>query len=233
MISAEVGYECVDWGGVTHVGGGSHGGLNRGDSLAPLIFCGTDRNVPSAGSSGRSATRRGSSSSTLESGRRSRPCEDAEDDVSPIETARRIGRGTRNPDNWTQLVKFGLVGGSGYVVNLCVFAVLTRACRRPLHPGRGRRFLCRGHQQLPLEPGLDLRRDRRPRRLPGSALLCRLGGGARSQPGGAAVAGRRGYGRGAGAGTCRRDRDAVQLRRQQVMDLCVGLLGLPQQPACC
>ena len=38
MISATEGYECVDWGGVSHAGGGSHGGLSREDSLAPLLF---------------------------------------------------------------------------------------------------------------------------------------------------------------------------------------------------
>jgi putative flippase GtrA len=47
--------------------------------------------------------------------------------VSPVETARRIGRGTRKPENWIQLVKFGLVGLLGYVVNLAVFAMLTQA----------------------------------------------------------------------------------------------------------
>jgi dolichol-phosphate mannosyltransferase len=38
--------------------------------------------------------------------------------------ARRIHLGTRRPDNWVQLFKFGLVGGSGYVVNLAVFGLL-------------------------------------------------------------------------------------------------------------
>ncbi len=33
LISAADGYECVDWGGVSHTGGGSHGALGRGDSL--------------------------------------------------------------------------------------------------------------------------------------------------------------------------------------------------------
>jgi dolichol-phosphate mannosyltransferase len=42
-------------------------------------------------------------------------------------TVRRIHRATREPANWMQLLKFGLVGGSGYVVNLIVFAVLTQA----------------------------------------------------------------------------------------------------------
>jgi len=38
---------------------------------------------------------------------------------------RRIHLGTRKPENWVQLFKFGVVGGSGYVVNLVVFALLT------------------------------------------------------------------------------------------------------------
>ena len=37
---------------------------------------------------------------------------------------RRIHHGTRQPANWLQLLRFGLVGGSGYVVNLAVFALL-------------------------------------------------------------------------------------------------------------
>ncbi|MGH2951800.1 MAG: GtrA family protein, partial [Solirubrobacterales bacterium] len=41
--------------------------------------------------------------------------------------ARRIHLGTRKPDNWVQLFKFGLVGASGYVVNLGVFALLAEA----------------------------------------------------------------------------------------------------------
>jgi putative flippase GtrA len=39
---------------------------------------------------------------------------------------RRIHLGTRKPENWVQLFKFGVVGGSGYVVNLVVFALLTQ-----------------------------------------------------------------------------------------------------------
>ena len=41
-----------------------------------------------------------------------------------VAVARRIGAGTRKAANWVQLVKFGLVGASGYVINLGVFAVL-------------------------------------------------------------------------------------------------------------
>jgi putative flippase GtrA len=44
--------------------------------------------------------------------------------MTPVQTARRIGRGTLKPENWLQLLQFGLVGASGYVVNLIVFALL-------------------------------------------------------------------------------------------------------------
>ena len=37
---------------------------------------------------------------------------------------RRVHLGTREPANWVQLFKFGVVGASGYVVNLLVFAAL-------------------------------------------------------------------------------------------------------------
>ena len=39
------GYECVDWGGATHVGGASHGALRAGDSLGPLVLCGLEPGV--------------------------------------------------------------------------------------------------------------------------------------------------------------------------------------------
>jgi putative flippase GtrA len=35
----------------------------------------------------------------------------------------RVRAGLRKPHNWLQLMKFCAVGASGYVVNLCVFAV--------------------------------------------------------------------------------------------------------------
>lgn len=40
------------------------------------------------------------------------------------ELAYRIGAAARRPASWLQLLKFGLVGCSGYVINLAVFAVL-------------------------------------------------------------------------------------------------------------
>jgi dolichol-phosphate mannosyltransferase len=43
--------------------------------------------------------------------------------MTPVQTAKRIGRGTLKPGNWVQLFQFGVVGVSGYVVNLAVFAI--------------------------------------------------------------------------------------------------------------
>ena len=40
---------------------------------------------------------------------------------------RRIHLGTRKPGNWVQLFKFGVVGVTGYVINLIVFALLTQS----------------------------------------------------------------------------------------------------------
>jgi hypothetical protein len=40
VVSLAPGYEAVDWGGVSHAGGGSHGALHAGDSLGPLLFVG-------------------------------------------------------------------------------------------------------------------------------------------------------------------------------------------------
>lgn len=42
-----------------------------------------------------------------------------------LELAYRIGAAARHPANWIQLFKFGLVGGSGYLINLAVFAFCT------------------------------------------------------------------------------------------------------------
>jgi dolichol-phosphate mannosyltransferase len=40
------------------------------------------------------------------------------------ELAYRIGAAARRPASWWQLLKFGLVGCSGYLINLAVFAIL-------------------------------------------------------------------------------------------------------------
>jgi hypothetical protein len=40
VVSLSPGFEAVDWGGISHAGGGSHGALHAGDSLGPLLFVG-------------------------------------------------------------------------------------------------------------------------------------------------------------------------------------------------
>jgi putative flippase GtrA len=44
--------------------------------------------------------------------------------MTPVQTTKRVVRGAKNPENWAQLIKFGAVGGSGYVINLIVFGIL-------------------------------------------------------------------------------------------------------------
>ena len=45
LVSLDEGYECVDWGGVSHAGGASHGALLAGDSLGPLVLCGFEAGI--------------------------------------------------------------------------------------------------------------------------------------------------------------------------------------------
>jgi putative flippase GtrA len=45
--------------------------------------------------------------------------------LSAAEFADRLGAAARRPASWWQLVKFGLVGGSGYLINLAVFALFS------------------------------------------------------------------------------------------------------------
>ncbi len=45
--------------------------------------------------------------------------------MSAAEFAYRLGAAARRPASWLQLLKFGIVGGSGYLINLAVFAVLS------------------------------------------------------------------------------------------------------------
>lgn len=47
------------------------------------------------------------------------------DDVSAVQirTHMRLWHGLRRPENWLQLVRFGVVGGIGFVVNLAVYAL--------------------------------------------------------------------------------------------------------------
>ena len=73
--------------------------------------------------------------------------------ATPPRMLRALAAACAKPANWVQLVKFSMVGASGYVVNLAVFAALVKGLRRPLHPGGRARLLRRGHQQLPAGTG--------------------------------------------------------------------------------
>ncbi len=44
--------------------------------------------------------------------------------MSASEFAYRLGAAARRPASWWQLLKFGIVGASGYLINLAVFAAL-------------------------------------------------------------------------------------------------------------
>jgi predicted AlkP superfamily pyrophosphatase or phosphodiesterase len=47
LISAAAGYEFADLGGRHHVGGGSHGSLDAGDSIVPVVTVGLDADIRS------------------------------------------------------------------------------------------------------------------------------------------------------------------------------------------
>lgn len=51
------------------------------------------------------------------------------DEVTAVEvrTHIRLLHGMRRPANWLQLVRFGLVGGMGFVINLAVYALCVHA----------------------------------------------------------------------------------------------------------
>ena len=51
----------------------------------------------------------------------------ASETVSPPSKRRRAHSALRRPANWFELVRFGAVGASGYVVNLVVFALANNA----------------------------------------------------------------------------------------------------------
>ena len=163
------GFEFVDWGGADHVGGGSHGSLHRDDSEGVLLLCGVDapereqwsldgRDAAGARALrctlGRVTTRRGAVAER------------------PHAVHLRVRAGLRKPHNWVQLVKFCAVGALG----LRGQPVRVRASawrRSDLHHlvAATAAFVVAVIEQLLVEPPLDVPRPRRPRRLPGRALL--------------------------------------------------------------
>ena len=120
LVSATPGFEFVDWGGADHVGGGSHGSLHRDDSQGVLLICGFDFSDREQWSLADVTPL------ILDHFRyRKRMSDEGEAAVArrPAAAHLRVRAGLRHPHNWLQLAKFCAVGGSGYVVNLCVFAL--------------------------------------------------------------------------------------------------------------
>ena len=136
------------------------------------------------------------------------------------EFAYRLGAAARRPASWWQLLKFGLVGGSGYLINLAVFALLAG------NLGVHHAIAAVGAFCVAVTSNFFWNRywtfgaRRRARRLPGRPLLRRQRRRAGDQPRRCS----RRSSRAPRSATCRpgdrrRGRDAVQLPRQQALDV--------------
>ena len=138
LVSAAEGFEFTDLGGGHHVGGGSHGSLVTGDSEVPLLTVGVGA-APGSGQrmsivdvaplvlahfgvdAARVRARPGGMT------RYSRAEHDGPPRTSPSQgAAQRVGSALGTRSNWEQLGKFCVVGASGYLVNLAVYATLLK-----------------------------------------------------------------------------------------------------------
>ena len=59
----------------------------------------------------------------------------------PLAFRHRVRHGVRHPANWLQLLRFGMVGASGYVVNLIVFAICVHGIKIDYRLASGVAFL--------------------------------------------------------------------------------------------
>ena len=107
----------------------------------------------------------------------------------PLSTRVRVG--LRHGANWLQLVRFGLVGASGYVLNLAVFALCVHPLGIDYRVAGHHRVPGRRDQQLLVEPALDVQGHGRQRQVPGRALPRRLPGRLRARAAPAPAPGRR------------------------------------------
>lgn len=53
--------------------------------------------------------------------------------TAPVRPHVRVWHGIRTPANWLQLIRFGLVGGSGFVLNLILYAIFVHALAIDYH----------------------------------------------------------------------------------------------------
>ena len=94
----------------------------------------------------------------------------------------RVRAGLRKRKNWEQLVKFCVVGASGYVVNLAVFALLLDVVGLHYISAAVGSFLVAVTNNYTWNRLWTFRAAARRRRVPGDALLRRLDAGARREP---------------------------------------------------
>ena len=92
-----------------------------------------------------------------------------------VSRPRAAGRALRRPENWLELLKFSVVGASGYVINLAVYVALLKGAGMHYLPAAACSFVVAVDEQLRVEPALDLPRRAREHLLPGAALPARLG----------------------------------------------------------
>ena len=181
LASAQPGYEFVDWGGADHVGGGSHGSLHRGDSEGVLLLCGTGARPAREQWTIRTSPRWCSTTSVYRWTDERRRCD----------RRRRAGRtactsgcvpGMRKSHNWRELAKFCV----GRRVRLRrqpgVFALVRRGLGVHHLIAATCAFLVAVMNNFWWNRHGPSRRRRRPRGLPGRALLGRQRGRLPVQP---------------------------------------------------
>ena len=186
LLSAAPGYEFVDWGGADHVGGGSHGSLHRSDSLGALLWCGDA--APDARDAreqwtiaGRAAdgdralrarTARPGAMRDERRPRRARYPVPMRDDAIRRRAAAAPPRAARHAPAGQLAAARALRARRRERLRRQPrdLRAAVHAARDRLPDRRGARVPRRGHEQLLVEPPLDVRRARRPRRLPGGAL---------------------------------------------------------------
>ena len=142
------------------------------------------------------------------------------------EFAYRIRAAARRPASWLQLLKFGIVGGSGYLINLAVFAVLAGglglhhllAAVGAFCVALANNFLWNRHWTFEAGHGHPGFQAARFFAVSVAALLINLVGARSARLG-------RVDGRPDRAGDRRRGRDAIQLPRQQALDVCLRSSG--------
>ena len=134
-------------------------------------------------------------------------------------TRTRAVRALRHPGNWVQLAKFCVVGASGYLVNLAVYALLLEVADLHYLAAGACSFVVAAANNYYWNRHWTFRRQRGAPLLPGDPLPDRLPGRAGREPRDPPPARRRRPGQDPGPGDRDPARDAAELRRQQALVL--------------